>query len=177
MTTALWLLLAVALLGALDTLWYHEWRGRLPGRQGAQRELRLHAGRDFAYGLLFLALGWGRPAGALVWVLLAVVLLEVVITLVDFVEEDRNRPLAAGERVLHTAIAIVYGSFLASLLPLAWAWAGLPAAYHVDPLGPWSWLFSALSLGVFGSGVRDLLAARRLDLRAAPAHEPGVDRS
>jgi hypothetical protein len=47
MNTALWLLFALGVIGAFDTLYYHEWRARLPA-QGAPAapELRLHAARD-----------------------------------------------------------------------------------------------------------------------------------
>ena len=50
MTTAIWLLFVQALLGAFDTLYYHEYRLRLPHGHAAKTELRLHAARDFAYG-------------------------------------------------------------------------------------------------------------------------------
>src|SRR5205823_4516687 len=48
MTTALTLLIAQGVLGALDTLIYHELWAHLPGTPAARRELRLHAARDFA---------------------------------------------------------------------------------------------------------------------------------
>lgn len=57
MTLVLYLLAALALLGAFDTLYYHEWRARLPALQkSADSELRLHAFRDFVYSILFLGL-------------------------------------------------------------------------------------------------------------------------
>ena len=43
MTNALYVLLLLALLGAFDTLYYHEWRLRLPSDPSARQELRLHA--------------------------------------------------------------------------------------------------------------------------------------
>ena len=165
MNATLGLLLAVAGLGAFDTFWHHEWRARLPFRPGAQRELRLHAGRDFVYGVLFMVLGWGRPTGVFAWVVCVLLLFEIVVTLLDFVEEDRHRPLDAGERVTHTLIAIVYGAFLANLLPRLWTWSGRRTEYEVDGYGGWSWLFTAMAVGVVLSGGRDLLAARALDVR------------
>ncbi len=56
MATALWLLALLGVIGAFDTLYYHEWRARLPGRRSAAPELRLHAVRDFLYAVLFGAL-------------------------------------------------------------------------------------------------------------------------
>ena len=69
MITALWLLAAQGVLGAFDTVWYHEWRARLPrSGRGAARELGLHAARDFLYAIIFATLPrieWrGAPARA-----------------------------------------------------------------------------------------------------------------
>src|SRR4029434_9177885 len=55
--TALWLLAIQGAIGAFDTLYYHEWRARLPAR-GAAAELRLHAARDFLYAVIFGTLPW-----------------------------------------------------------------------------------------------------------------------
>jgi hypothetical protein len=46
MIVALWLLAIQGVIGAFDTLYYHEWRARLPahGLQSAP-ELKLHAAR------------------------------------------------------------------------------------------------------------------------------------
>jgi hypothetical protein len=65
MRTALYLLCFLAILGGADTLYYHEWRARLPsmGRQ-AQSELELHALRDFVYAVLF-TLSRGSHGGEL----------------------------------------------------------------------------------------------------------------
>jgi hypothetical protein len=50
MTTVLWLLGALGLLGAFDTIYFHEIRGQLPARlPGLSPELKLHAGRSFIY--------------------------------------------------------------------------------------------------------------------------------
>ena len=52
--TALWLLAIQGAIGAFDTLYYHEWRARLPARGSiAAPELRLHAARDFLYTVIF----------------------------------------------------------------------------------------------------------------------------
>ena len=58
MRIAIWLLFAQALLGAFDTLYYHEYRLRLPHGQGTTTELRLHAARDFAYAIIIGSLGF-----------------------------------------------------------------------------------------------------------------------
>jgi len=108
-------------LGPLDTLYYHEWKLRLPWTPGAGTELRMHAWRDFAYTLVFGSLAWTMWQGFLVWPLAAVLAYEVVVTLKDFLEEDQTRRLPAGERVMHAIMGIVYGVFLTLLYPHALA--------------------------------------------------------
>ena len=168
MTAALCLLLVQGTLGAFDTLYFHEWRARLPaGRAQSRSELLLHAARDAIYALLFGTLGWVAWRGAWAWVLLALVASEIVITLVDFAIEDRvRRPLGGvfpGERVTHTLMAIVYGAFLAHFLPVVWADAraatGFEARMAATPL---RLALTAMGAGVLLSGLRDLYAA--LDL-------------
>ena len=57
MKIALYLLGVQGLIGAFDTIYYHEWKARLPARgRRAARELALHAARDFLYGVLFISL-------------------------------------------------------------------------------------------------------------------------
>ena len=162
MNAALTLLLVQGVLGAFDTLWYHEWQQRLATRATGRRELLLHASRDFAYGLLFGSLAWVTWNGWWAWILAALLLGEIVITLFDFVEEDLHRPLPPGERVMHTIMAIVYGAFLANLLPQMVGWSYQPTGFAAADYGPISWLLTLMAIGVLGSGFRDLIAGLRL---------------
>ena len=159
MRTAIWLLLVQATLGAFDTLYYHEYKLRLAHGTHTAVELRLHAARDFAYAIIIGSLGFVTWNGALAWVLLALLLAEIVITLWDFIEEDKIRRLPPGERAMHAIMGIVYGAFLAFLLPSMQQWSrldtGFGAAYHGFP----AWMLLLLALGVFISGVRDLIAS------------------
>lgn len=161
MRTAIWLLLVQASLGAFDTLYYHEYKLKLPSGVHTGLELRLHAARDFAYAIIIGSLGFVTWNGVLAWVLLGLLLGEIVITLWDFIEEDRIRRLPAGERAMHAIMGIVYGAFLAFLLPEMSRWAaldtGFGASYHGFP----AWLLLGLAAGVFVSGVRDLAASAR----------------
>lgn len=160
MTMVLGLLLVQGLLGAFDTLWFHEWKARLPSRPESRVELRLHAARDFVYAVVFATLGWVAWCGAWAWLLGGGLAAEVVITLWDFVEEDRTRRLAAGERVTHAIMAIVYGAFLATLTPWLATWAGRPTGFAPHSAsGAIAWVFGALACGVALSGVRDLVAS------------------
>lgn len=117
MITAIWLLVLQASLGAFDTLYYHEYRLRLADQAHSRLELRLHAARDFAYAVIVGSLGFVTWRGSFAWALVALLALEIGITLWDFIEEDKVRRLPAGERAMHAIMGIVYGAFLAFLIP------------------------------------------------------------
>ena len=167
MRIALWLLSVLGFIGAFDTFYYHEWRARLPaqGRQSAP-ELRLHAARDFFYAVLFGTLPWLGWHGLWVLVLAAVIIVEIILTLWDFVVEITVRkPLGdvyAGERVTHAFMGIIYGAMIAYLIPDMWQWwlrpTGLTIEHHNVPVMLIG-LLLIMSAGVFLSGVRDLYAA------------------
>ncbi len=166
MMAALWLLAAQGIVGAFDTLYYHEWRAQLPGRVPATGpELKLHALRDFVYAVLFGTLGWLAWQGLWVLPLAAVLLTEIVLTLADFVVEIRVRkPLgdvSGGERVTHAVMGIIYGAMVANLLPVLVRWWSLPTALSPTVAVPESlgWCLTVMATGVFLSGARDLYAA------------------
>jgi hypothetical protein len=170
MIAALWLLAVLGVIGAFDTFYYHEWRARLPA-QGklAAPELKLHAARDFFYAILFATLPWVGWHGKWVWVLVAVIVIEIVLTLWDFVVEIAVRkPLGdvyAGERVMHAFMGIVYGALIACLIPELIRWSSLPTGlvpmqHAVPPL--LMVVLLLMGVGVFLSGLRDLYAALEL---------------
>jgi hypothetical protein len=163
MTTAIWLLLLQASLGAFDTLYYHEYRLKLPHGNHTRTELRLHAARDFAYAVIIGSLGFVTWHGAFTWLLLALLLAEIVITLWDFIEEDKIRRLPPGERAMHAVMGIVYGAFLAFLIPQMIEWSRLATGFGPSYHGFPAWMLLVLAIGVLMSGVRDLVAS------AAPA--------
>jgi uncharacterized protein len=171
MTNALYALTAMGLLGAFDTLVYHEFVARLPHRTTAQRELQLHASRDFVYMTLFATLAWLEPHGALVLVLGALLLTEIGITLSDFIVEDHSRALPAGERSMHAIMGITYGVFLTLLFPALVSWFQAPTGLVTTSHGPLSWILSAFALGVGLSGIRDIVAAARLARRMTRSAE------
>lgn len=158
MKAALLLLVVQGLLGAFDTLWYHELHQRLAAKATARKELALHASRDFAYAILFGSLAWRQWEGMLAWVLGGLLLLEVCITLQDFVEEDVSRRLPPGERIMHTIMAIIYGAFLANLLPQMHVWSLRATNFVPADYGIISWIMTLFAVGVFFSGIRDLAA-------------------
>ena len=97
-----------------------------------------------------------------VLVLAAILLFEIWVTMTDFLEEDRTRHLPAGERVMHALMGIVYGIFLALLFPHAWGWTKLASGFGGADYGVVSWILTFFAVGVLASGVRDLMASRKL---------------
>ena len=161
MTLVFSLLTVQTLLGALDSLWNHEISARLTQRRGARLELALHAARSFAYAFLFLALAWREWHGAWAVLIIAVLLLEAVITAADFVIEDRTRRLSAFERVLHTLLTLLFGVVLMALAPWLAAWLVLPTAVVPATHGAFSVAFSMFAAGMAAWGLRDGLASLR----------------
>ncbi|WP_206243870.1 TIGR01777 family oxidoreductase [Novosphingobium terrae] len=169
MTATLWFFVFVQMaMGGSDTLYHHEGTERLAWRPSQKTELRLHGVRNLAYALLFAALGWSEPRGFFAMALIALMAGELVITLWDFVEEDRSRHLPATERVLHTLLTLNYGVILALLVPWLWHLGAAPTALVPVCYG-WISVFCALAaVGVIVSGLRDLAAARRCDRLVRP---------
>ena len=173
MTDVLWgFIFLQMMLGGFDTLWHHELTERLAWRPSQSGELRLHGVRNLAYALVFVTLGWSEPHGTAALALIALMLGELIITLWDFVEEDRTRKLPATERITHTLLTLNYGGVLAMLIPLLGQWAALPTAIMPAYYGVWSWFCAVAAVGVVLSGLRDLAAATRAT-RITPA-EPGA---
>lgn len=171
MTTVLWLLLIQGVMGAFDTLYYHEWKARLPARGlQAKSELRLHASRDFIYVVMFGSLPWVMWNGYLVIGLALMLAAEIAITLADFVVEDTVRkPLGGvypGERVTHAMMGIIYGAMLANLIPVMMTWYHSSTGFSALPQDvvpePMRWAMALMTVGLLGSGLRDLAASFEL---------------
>ena len=158
----LWTLIAIQIvLGLFDIVYHHEMTERLAWRVSQRRELKLHGARNLAYAALFLVLGLFELHGVWATVVIAVLATEVVITLVDFVEEDLSRKLPASERVTHALLAINYGAILALLVPVLVGWANQRTAIVPVWYGIGSVLAPLASVGVIVFGLRDFSAARR----------------
>src|SRR5712691_9816796 len=138
MRIALWLLSVQGIVGAFDTLYYHEWRARLVARgQAAASELKIHAARDFLYAILFGTLPWLAWQGGFAVILSLVILAEIALTLWDFVIEISVRKslggVYAGERLTHAIMGMLYGAFLANLTPILFLWWSAPSAIALLP--------------------------------------------
>jgi uncharacterized protein len=162
MSTILALLTAQALLGAFDHLWNHEINERLPSKRSAAGEVALHSARDLIYALIYLQLGWFEPHGIWAAVLAATLGIEILITLTDFVVEDRTRRLPPGERILHTVLAINFGMFLITFAATIKEWWQLPSGFDAVTHGTYTDLFTFFALGACAFGIRNALAALRL---------------
>jgi uncharacterized protein (TIGR01777 family) len=159
MTLVFSLLGIQTLLGAIDTFWNHEFVARLAQRRAARLELALHAARAFAYAFLLLALAWREWHGAWVWLIVAVLTFEFVITVVDFVVEDRTRRLPIFERVLHTVLTLLFGVFAMAFAPVLLEWLAQPTAIVTTSHRGFSVMLSVLAAGMGAWGVRDGLAS------------------
>ena len=162
MTDILWIaVFAQMMMGAFDTIYHHEGTERLAWRPSQRVELALHGVRNLAYAVMFTVLGWFEPQGLWAVALLALLAGELVITLWDFVEEDRTRHLPATERVTHTLLTLNYGVILAMLVPWLVGLAGNETVLAPAHYGLMSWFCAVAAVGVIFSGLRDLAAARR----------------
>lgn len=160
--TALLILAAQTIIGALDNVLHHEITERLPSRPSARRELALHSAREGIYGVLFLIFAWIEPSGVFAAAVLALLLIEVVITIADFLEEDRSRHLPPFERVLHTVLAVLYGTFLALMIPWLLVQTAKASSIAFVSHGLLSWFFTLASIGVLAFSVRNAFAVRAL---------------
>lgn len=167
---AIGLLIAQAILGALDTVYHHELTVALPYRRGARLELSIHAMRSCFYGVLFLGIANVAFQGGWAITIALLFALEICLTLWDFVIEDRSRKLPAIERIMHTVLAINAGAFFAFYGAQLMAWSHLPTGLTAIDLGWRGWLLTLFAIGVTASGLRDGLAAWRLQRKAMPAN-------
>jgi uncharacterized protein (TIGR01777 family) len=172
---AVFAILAVqALLGGFDNFWHHELHARLPQHASARHELALHAVREAIYGVVFIGLAWSEWHGALAVLMGGLLVVELGVTLADFLEEDRSRRLPPLERILHTLLALTYGVFLGTLGPRLLGWAAAPTGFAWAPHGLASWGFTACAAGLFAWSLRNAVAVRRLGRAASPFIRKGV---
>jgi uncharacterized protein (TIGR01777 family) len=172
MTAALWMLILVQIaMGGFDTVYHHELTQRLAWRPAQRRELALHAVRNLLYAVLFLAFGWSAPRGAWAGLIIAILAIEVIITLADFVEEDATRRLPASERINHALLTLNYGAILGLLLPVLFGWMAEATALRFANHGALSAIATLAAVGVALFGTRDLYAARRTRRLVLPRPE------
>lgn len=160
---ALVLLVIQGAIGAFDVLYNHEWDARLPSQPSAAQELQIHSIRGVLYSVLFAGVGWFNWHGIWAVAFTLLILVEILLTLWDFVVEDRTRRLSSLERVIHTILAMNGGAYVALLFYVLYEdWLALPSALFFVDRGVVSWILSAYAVGVLLSGLRDGFASMRL---------------
>lgn len=164
MQTALILFAIQGLIGAFDNLWHHEITEKLSSKPDARGELILHTLREFIYAVIFIGIAWFAWNGAWAILLMTLMAIEVVVTLWDFVIEDRTRKLPGFERILHTLLAINFGAILAFFLPVAVAWSTAETGLTAMDYGLLSWIMTLYGFGVLGWALYDLWVVVRLSL-------------
>ena len=169
--TMMSLLTLQILFGALDNILHHEITERLPSKPSARKELALHSAREAIYGCLFLIFAWIEPHGIFAAAVLLLLTAEIVVTISDFLEEDRSRVLPPFERLLHTILALFYGGFLLAVVPWLFDLSLTPNAIKMQDHGLFSWFLSVSSLGVFAFAVRNFIAVRTLAKHPIEAFE------
>lgn len=176
MLIVLYLLLFHGLLGAFDTLYFHELKAQLPTRYPVTSpELKLHALRDFIYVVIFGGLSFWEFHGFWAGLLLSLFLAEIAITLRDFVVENEVRKsiggVYPGERITHALIGILYGAILALFLPILLSWWNEPSGIQFSKIDVPYFLRLSLLIMAFGtslSGLRDILSAYCCSVAAWP---------
>ena len=83
----------------------------------------------------------------------------MAITATDFVIEDRTRRLSAFERLLHTALTLLFGVLLMAIAPILIDWLQQPTALRAVSYGGFSVLLTLIAVGMAAWGIRDALAA------------------
>jgi len=160
------LLVLQGVMGAFDTIVNHELIEALPRRPEARGELAFHSAREAVYAALFLGLGWFAWQGAFAFVIGALLVAEVAITVNDELVENRIRVLPQNERALHVFLGLNFGALVALLVPVLADWMANPSELAPSYAGWMSWTLLALGLASAGWSVRDLIASRRLKLQA-----------
>ena len=152
------LLVAQGVLGGVDTVLNHEMLARLPKRPEARPELALHVGREATWAMLLVGLAWFAWHGAFAWIIAALLALEIAITALDELTENRIRVAPQNERVLHLFLAINVGLIVASVF----SWTGEPTAMVRRDHGALSWIITGFGAAAAFWALRDFVAWRRL---------------
>jgi hypothetical protein len=96
MNTSLYLFAMMALLGAFDTIYFHEWKAKLPLSRGAEVETDFPCEPRFHLRHFICFTASNCRQGSFAIVLVGLLLAELAITLADFVIEDRVRKVLGG---------------------------------------------------------------------------------
>lgn len=169
---SLGLLTVQGLLGAYDNFRNHEFREGLAYRARQRFELGWHTARELLYLLAFPTFAGLNWHGVYAWIFAAILLVEIHVTLADFVEEDRSRTLSAHERVLHTLLTLNWGAAMALFVPTLLAWGAEPDGIELVWRGVFTPIMLIFTAGVLLFALREGLAALRLARASAAPADP-----
>jgi hypothetical protein len=169
MEVATWILFIIGVLGATDIALYHSASHGIRSHPDSRAELIVHSLRGPTYAILFFAVPNLALYGIFFWALIALLAIDVAISLVDFALERESRRffggLPSGEYVLHVMIAMVFGAFVASIFFGAGSWAFEPTAIAWQPAEVpmlLRFILAVMAVVVLYSGMQDAIAAVRL---------------
>jgi len=167
MNTIFVLVTLQALLGAFDGIFHHEITEKLCSNVRARSELLLHSLRSGIYALVFVSLAGLEWHGFLAYGFLLLLVVELTITLIDFVIEDRIRDLPASERITHTILTLNYGAILALLVPIVYSWSQQDTGWFQVNHGLFTGVFILFAIGVSLMSLREFYLYKSL-LRKIP---------
>lgn len=175
MLVASLLLLALAVLGAVDVIVFHHLKERLAHGVETRAEAWAHVAKAPVYAVLFLVVPNLALRGAWAWALLGWLVVDVAVAGWDLALEPAARRsrggVSGGEYVLHVVLSVLAGATLATIAHAAWPHLGGETTVHVAhdvPLGVRGLLafFAVGTLLVAGLEVAALTGAgARADLR------------
>lgn len=163
--TALFFLVLHGLLGGIDVVINHELKERLPDNPKAKAEVLLHSLREASFAIIFLGLAWLQWNGLWCYLIAGVILVEIIITSIDSLVEDKIRILSPFERLVHIALFINTGIYMALLAPVLLEWQAHPSAILFINHGWPSIALTMLGLFSIAWAMRDALSYRKLKNR------------
>jgi hypothetical protein len=166
---ATYLLLVLGLLGAADIAMYHSVAHGIRSHPDSRQELMVHSLRGPTYAALFLVIPNFTLHGAAFWLLMALLAVDVAVSIVDFAIERQSREflggLPSGEYVLHMVIAMVFGAMVTAIVLRAGRWGLEPTSMRYQPAQVpllVRFLLAIMAVVVLYSGVQDALAVIRM---------------
>jgi len=165
METVLALLSIQGLVGAYDSIYHHEFKERLSLKNSAGQELKIHSMRSALYSVIFLSFGWLHWLGWLAAIFATILLVELLLTFWDFVEEDKSRILPPTERITHTILALNFGAILALFAPEVSRWFHDSNGFQFVNHGVYSWIMTVYGVGVIPFSIREYTRSVALQRR------------
>lgn len=169
MEVATYILFLLGCLGATDIAVYHSFAHGIRSNPDSRSELIVHSLRGPTYALLFLLIPNIQLHGIYFWCLMALFVIDLAISIIDFALERESRRflggLPSGEYILHIILAMLFGALVTAVSFSALEWRNLPAQIVYVPADVPDLLrliMAVMALLVFISGIQDALAAWRL---------------